>query len=557
MHCSRAGPAYDSAAKGTGRCRNSGPLVGFVTHRKGASPRACDASESTTGEFLRPLTALSIFPFLTVSFCLTCIQVNAAGEQTADHTFRIRLLQPVSSYSSKAGSSVRGMLIESPRCDGVPIFTVGTLVEGYIKSVHKVGMGFRHEVATLEIEFDRIRPDHAPPIEIRARVLEVDNAREKVRNGVIHGIRSNNTPQDHLTSRLQYVSMWDPDLFWILPIYRAVFPVVPEPELYFPAGTDWLLELVTPLPAVSAYIGAPDNREFDRSEREALDQKVLSVPERTTTPKGLDTDVVNLAFIGSREQLRDSFESAGWKSSDARSFRTVLREIHAFLLLRNYPSGPMSEQLLGGKTADSTWEKGLDSIARRDHLRIWSEPDAWEGKPVWLSASTRDIGASLSLRRGRFIHLVNPDIDEERERVVRDLTLSGCVDAVHYAPRPAMPHSVENATGRELQTDGAIAILQLRDCGHAVFQDNLEGPELAFRPRSKFARYIRTQVLSYRDFWRENVLYGAFDLTRISVQAIRRSRSHHKNRNQEGIPHPISTGLASGLPATAASESMR
>jgi len=495
-------------------------------------------SKSTTGEFLRPKTAVFIFTFLMVSLCLNCIQVNAACEQTADRTFRIRLLQPVSSYSSKAGSSVRGILIESPQCDGVPIFTDGTLVEGYIKSVHKVGMGFRHEVATLELEFDHIRPDHGPPIQIRARVLGVDNAREKVKNGVIQGIRSNNTPQDHLTSRLQYLSMWDPDLLWILPIYRAGFPVLPEPELYFPRGTDWLLELVTPLPVVSAYISAPENREFDRSERVALDKEVLSVPERTTTPKGLDTDVINLAFIGSREQLRDSFESAGWKSSEARSFRTVLREIHAFLLLRNYPSGPMSEQLLGGKPADSTWEKGLDSIARRDHLRIWSEPDVWQGKPVWLSASTRDIGASLSLRRRKFIHFVNPDIDEERERVVRDLTLSGCVDAVHHAPRPAMPHSVENATGRELQTDGAIAIVQLRACDHAVFENNSEGPELAFRPRSKFARYIRTQVLSYRDFWRENVLYGAFDLTRISVQAIRRSHLKSGRRSTSDLRFP-------------------
>jgi hypothetical protein len=185
--------------------------------------------------------------------------------------------------------------------------------------------------------------------------------------------------------------------------------------------------------------------------------------------------------------------------------------------------------LLEGKTADSTWERGLDSLSRRDHLRIWSEPDAWQGKPVWFSASTRDIGASLSLRRRKFIHLVNPDIDEERERVVRDLTLSGCVDAVHYAPRPAMPHSVAHEGGRELQTDGAIAIVQLRDCDHAIFQDISDGPELAFRPRSKFARYIRTQVLSSRDLWRENVLYGAFDLTRISIRAIRRRRLRREN----------------------------
>jgi len=308
------------------------------------------ANRTASGS-LNSNTVLSILPLLMLSFFLRCTHVSAAEcDQTENPTFRVRLLEPVSSYGSKTGSSVRAILIESPECNGVPIFTVGTPVEGYVESVHKVGMGFRHEIATLEVEFDRIRPNNGPPIQIRARVLEVDNAREKVRNGVIHGIRSNNTPQDHLTSRLQYFSMWDPDLLWVMPVYRAVFPVMPEPELYFPRGTDWLLELITPVPDISAYISAPKNQEFDESEQELLDRQALSVPERTTTPKGLDTDVMNLAFIGSQEQLNSSFAAAGWKPSDARSVRNVFREIHAFLFLRNYPNSPMSEQFLEGQT---------------------------------------------------------------------------------------------------------------------------------------------------------------------------------------------------------------
>jgi hypothetical protein len=83
---------------------------------------------------------------------------------------------------------------------------------------------------------------------------------------------------------------------------------------------------------------------------------------------------------------------------------------------------------------------------------------------------------------------VDPDIDEERERVVRDLTLSGCVEAVHYAPRPAMPKNVENATGHELRTDGAMAIVKLKDCDHDVFQGSVEEPKLAFHPRTKLAK---------------------------------------------------------------------
>jgi LssY C-terminus len=506
---------------------------------------------------LRPKTAVFLFPWLAVCFCLSCIQIISACDQVpAGQTFRIRLLQPVSSYSSKPGSLVRGILIESPQCDGMPMFPDGTLVEGHVKSVHKVGMGFRHEIAELQIEFGRIRPRGAPPIEIRARVLEVDNAREKVKNGVINGIRSTNTPQDHISSRVQYLATWDPDCIWILPVYRALFPVLPEPELYFPPGTDFLLEFNAPLRVAKLDFSVPAKREFDQSAEADLDDQVLSFPERTTTPKGQAADVVNLAFIGSQEQLEDAFEAAGWDRSEAMSRREALREIHAFLMLTNNPHGPVSEQLLQGQPSDSAWEKGFDSIAKRDHLRIWRAPDTWQGKPVWLSASTQEIGASLSLRRREFVHYVDPNIDEERGRVVRDLALAGCVGDTRIVARPSMAHSVVNATGGEMQTDGAIAVVELKDCDHPVFQDGLPVPKSAFRPRSRFARYVRTQVLSFHDLWRENIVYGAFDLTRQLIRTTRRNYSHAQTRGQDEIPGPLSTGIAPGSPTTLDSQSM-
>jgi len=90
--------------------------------------------------------------------------VMACDQVALGQTFRIGLSQPVSFYSSKPGMPVRGLLIESPQWDGLPAFSTYTVVDGYIASVHKVGIGFRHEIATLGIEFDRILPDDGPPI---------------------------------------------------------------------------------------------------------------------------------------------------------------------------------------------------------------------------------------------------------------------------------------------------------------------------------------------------------------------------------------------------------
>lgn len=498
--------------------------------------------------FIRSKVRLLSVPLLAAAVLSICPPVLATcGEVPAGATFRIRLLQPVSSYSSKPGDAVKGILIESPECDGDPLFAEGTAVEGRIKSGHKVGMGFRHETAALEIEFERILPENAAPIEMRARVLEVESAREKVKGGVIRGIRGTGTPQDRLSSRIEYLAMQYPDdVLWVLPVYRAVLPIFPEPEIYFPRGTDMLLELAAPLEVASGSAVAPANQEFDPAESYDLDQMMAALPERTSTPKGQDADVVNLAFIGSQEQVQKAFDAAGWKTGDAMSRRTAMHEIHAFLVSNNYAHGAMSKQFLNRKAAASTWEKGLDSLAKRHHLRIWSAPETVEGQSVWLSAATREIGASVSFRRRAFIHHDDPDIDSEREMVVRDLTLAGCVDAVHLARRPGMPHSVENATGADLHTDGAIAVVQLKDCENPIFENISATPEIASRPPSKFARYLRTQVLSARDFWRENVVYGVFDASRNAIKAIRRRRAERYNARKQNVPQPATPSFTPG-----------
>jgi LssY C-terminus len=434
---------------------------------------------------------------------------------------------PISSYSSKKGSVVRAMVIESPECDHAPIFPTGTRIEGHVLNVHRVGLGFRHETAALEIEFDKIQPEGAPPLGIRARLLGVDNAREHVRKGVISGIRSINSPQDHLSARVGYLLTWHPDTMLILPAYHALFPVLPEAELYFPSGTDLLLKLTAPLEVADLpELPSPDPGVAP-AEQADLDTMALSFPERTTTPKGRDADIVNVAFVGSAMQLSEAFEAAGWKRSETWSVPAVLGEISAFAMERNNSIGPMSKQLLQGNPSDSTWEKGLDSLAKRDHLRIWSSSATWNGDPIWLSSSTQDVSATLSLRKARFVHAIDPNVDNERERIVLDLLLAGCVENVDRVKRPLMAHSLVNSVGTEMHTDGAIAVVRLKDCDNPVFRSDPEAPMLAARP-PKFERYVRTQILAARDMWRENVFYDAFSATRASVRAIRQSRANRE-----------------------------
>jgi hypothetical protein len=476
---------------------------------------------------LRRKVAFVIPRVLMLLLCTNCVRIAAACDQIpAGEPFWVRLLDPVSSYRSKPAMRVHAIIAESPRCDGVPMFAEGTRVEGVVKSAGRVGLGFVHETAHLTLQFDRLIASSGEQLDINAFVVEVANARESVKKGVIHGIRATNTPQGRITSRLKHLPTWNPYSDMVLVVYRAAFPIAAEPEIYFPPGTDLRLELALPVGVAGIKPAEPANQDFDHSEALALDEIVRSLPERTSTLKGQDADLLNLVFLGSREQIADAFHTAGWMSSDRNSKGSVLRQFHAFLTLNSYPHAPISKQLLQGQTADSAWEKSFDSYGKRDHLRIWSQPESWQGLPVWASASSHETGAVLSVRQKRFIHHVDANLDEERGKVVRDLTLAGCVDAVHDSQRLTVPQISENATGDELRTNGVVAVVRLKNCSQPVFDSSSTISAMDPQPGNKVTRYIRMQILNFRsDVVRGNFIYGAFDLGRMTVGALRRNHS--------------------------------
>ncbi len=165
----------------------------------------------------------------------------------AGQTLWIRLSSPVSSYSSKPGDAVHAFLTESVKCEDGIVFPVGTSIEGSVHSVRKVGWGIRHETAALDIRFDRAAVGQGAPVPISASVAEVENAREPVSKGVIEGIRSSDTPQGRINSRLIHLPTWNPYSDLGLIVYKATFPIFPEPEIYYAAGTDIRLKLTKPV----------------------------------------------------------------------------------------------------------------------------------------------------------------------------------------------------------------------------------------------------------------------------------------------------------------------
>ncbi len=460
----------------------------------------------------------------------------------AGKSFWVRLLDPVASYSSKPGTTVRAILIQSPDCDGAPVFPAGLEVDGQVTSARKVGLGFTHDTAFLEIIFDRLVTADGSSLPIASQVVEVDNARETVRRGKIRGIRATNTPQGRITSGLIHLPTFDPYSDMGLIIYR-MFTILPEPEIYLPPGTDLRLQLNVPL-----YVGdQPElpraSFQMDEYERGDVEMLLQQNTARTYTPKGKDADLVNVLFVGSREQMDSAFRAAGWLDNDHNSPRSVFRQFKAFLTLSNYPTAPVSTQYLEGRRQDLTWQKSFDSYGKRDHVRLWHESGSVLGQQAWLGAYTRETSAVLSVPNHKFIHHIARNLDDGVNMLVRDLTLTGCVQSVRLLPRPELHNMLTNATGDEMRTDGALTVVQLASCDHRPILYTRANPLIPIRPHSRFARYLRTQVLVYKsDVFRGNIIYSAFDLSRMGIHALRyRHRRPQDDDSDDGLPlSPVS-----------------
>jgi hypothetical protein len=459
----------------------------------------------------------------------------------AGKSFWIRLLDPVASYSSKPGTSVRAVLIQSPECGTTPVFPAGLEVDGEVTLVKKVGMGFVRDTASVEIQFSRLVTTAGEVLPISAQVVEVDNAREIARNGVIHGIRSTNTPQGRITSGLIHLPTYNPYGDITLMVYRTV-SVLPEPEIYLPPGTDLRLQLTVPLFVANQPELPQVSFEPDEYERGEIEQLLQNVPDRTTTTSGKDADLVNLLFLGSQGQLKDAFSAAGWLPGDPNSPHAFFKQFGAFLTFTNYPTMPVSHQLLGGQPQDFTWQKSFDSYGKREHLRVWSEPGSIENQQVWLSAYTRETSAALSVRYHKFIHHIDRNLDDGVNMLVRDLTLSGCVDAVYLMSRPDVHPLMVNSTGDEMRTDGMLTIVQLKDCHRPSIEYTRSNPLIPIRPRSRVVRYFRNEILLYKsDVIRGNIIYSAFDLCRMGIHTLRHRHDGTDDSIDDGLPlSPVS-----------------
>jgi LssY C-terminus len=331
----------------------------------------------------------------------------------------------------------------------------GTAINGTILFAQKAPD--KYSRPRLVLDFSNILHKDGGKSPLYARVLDVDNARETVRNNEILGII-----QPHASSKLSIamaaLGASNPIAGYTIKSVQTVYGLSIRREILFAAGTDIQIQIVRPsmLKQKETWAGWP-GLPVDTQ----LQQLVAAAPLRTHTPNNTLSDFTNLMFLGARQQLIAAFGEAGWFAPDDLGVKSALKTAQATLRQSGYSSAPVSSLLIAGRPPDLVFQKSLDTFAKRHHLRIWKLARTYKGQEVWVGAATHDIATMNSRGGSKWSHRIDPHVDRERDWVETDLLFVGTGIAYADVDRLAAPKKLENATGDEIVTDGKLTVVQL------------------------------------------------------------------------------------------------
>lgn len=193
-----------------------------------------------------------------------------------------------------------------------------------------------------------------------------------------------------------------------------------------------------------------------------LDQDLRKGPHLTHTGTGLPGDPLNIALVGSEEDVVRSMTAAGWYPADPLTFRSSVRIAVDTVFKKPDDNAPVSNLYLFGRKEDLAFEKPVgDSPRERHHVRYWRTEKTDDGRPVWIGSAAFDIGVELSRTTGQVTHHISPDVDAERDLVLADLTKANRVLRTRWVTGFHQELQGRNGGGDPWHTDGRLVVVTL------------------------------------------------------------------------------------------------
>jgi len=388
------------------------------------------------------------------------VQARLLSDLPLGAVIPVKLTTPVSSNKSRAGDPFEAVVSAPVWVDNRVVIAPGTRLEGTV--LYAARSPNRFERSQLVLGFPNLVYSDEKTVRLALRLIGVDNARESVEMGRIIGVSfpNNALNQKKVTWAKRLVGVATPGaVSYAIEASTMIYNKKFNREILYSPGTDVTLRVIMP-----AKLNAPKDLKgwptFSPSAE--LVKLVETQPYRVDTKQGGPVDVTNVMLIGPQSGVDEAFRAAGWVDAAGLNAKSGLTTFAAVMFKQGYDRAPFSDLYLGGRPTDLTFQKQLNTFAKRHHIRIW-KVGSYDGKDVWLGAATHDIGMGVDRKGAKpnWYHTVDTRVDGERDNVMNDLMFAGKVKACALVERPQMPKKNTTPGGNARDTDGRMLVLEL------------------------------------------------------------------------------------------------
>jgi LssY C-terminus len=392
---------------------------------------------------------------VSVAFCLAACPLWSQSPETlmlADGTpVDLQLEETVSSAHARVGDPLSFIVVQDVTVQGFTVIPAGSKATGTLTRVHGrrvLGMGGK-----LVLSIDSVELANGDYVALRA---------SKEVKGTSHTWR--------MAAGVALTSIF-------------YFPVAPV--FLLTRGDNCTALKSTEITAHIAGNTSLPSTDFSLATAKAsdLNQVIEFLPPRVLDGEGRQGDMVNLLFIGKKEDLQAAFDSTGWVKPEHWKLSAAW---HVFTQRTHYLRQPMSRFFLFGRSQDYSYAMPDPKyiMSHRHHIRIWKTEQQVDGNPVWAGAATHDIAIEVA-KRGRFFnHRIDPNVDSERDFIGAKLSETPVPARETYVEGAEPVYQAKTASGQDYYSDSKILLVDLRPVANGEARLHSANGEAPIRPAS-------------------------------------------------------------------------
>jgi hypothetical protein len=187
-------------------------------------------------------------------------------------------------------------------------------------------------------------------------------------------------------------------------------------------------------------------------------------PRITQTRDGIRGDPINIALVGTEEEVVTAMLKAMWLPADPITLRSSLRIASGTIRSRPYETAPVSDLFVWGRKQDLAFQQPIGkNPRRRHHVRFWrSDALEYHGQLLWVGAATLDISVGLSRTTAQITHHIDADVDAERDKLLDDLEKTNLLAGIDWVEPFHKQLEGRNGGGDRWYTDGRLPVVIMK-----------------------------------------------------------------------------------------------